>query len=470
VDISYTPPGPIASDYISDRSFVSLIEGPVGSGKTVASLMKGVSVSLTQEPYERIRYSRGMVLRNTYPELRSTVIKSFQEWFPEEVAPINWASPITAKFELELPDKTRMRAEILFLALDRPEDVGKLKSLELTWAAGSEMSEIPKAVFDMMTQRVGRYPPKRWGGATWYGAFGDTNFPDDDHWIYRIFEEEKPEGFKVYKQPGGLIDKGGVYVENPEAENIPNLPGGYEYYLKQIQGKNKEWIKVYACAQYGTISSGKPVYPEYNDDLHCKDVKPYPGLPLLLGFDYGLTPACVVGQINPRGQLRIFADLLGEDMGIRQFARDSVKPFIAMNFPGYRIQATGDPAGNRRADSDEKTCFMELAEAGIPAMPAITNEFVARREAVASYLTKLIDGQGGLAVHPDSRLIRKGFNGGYHYKRVQVTGDERYRDVPEKNSYSHPHDALQYMALFSKTYHASQDFGKKIEYPKMGIV
>jgi hypothetical protein len=432
--------------------------------------MKGMAVSLAQEPYERTRYSRGLILRATYPELRSTVIKSFQEWFPESVAPINWASPITAKLDFWLPDKTRVKCEILFLALDRPEDVGKLKSLELTWAGISEMSESPKAVFDMVTQRVGRYPPQRWGGPTWYGVFGDTNFPDDDHWIYRIFEEDKPEGFKFFRQPGGLTDKGGIYVPNTEAENVANLPGGYDYYLKQIQGKGKEWIKVYACAQWGTISAGKPVYSEWNDDLHCREVKPYVGLPLLVGFDYGLTPACVVGQVTPRGQLRVFADLLGNDMGIRQFARDSVKPFLAMNFPGYKIQATGDPAGNRRADSDEKTCFMELAEAGIPAMPAITNEFLARREAVAAYLTKLIDGEPGLAVNPSARLIRKGFNGGYHYKRVQVTGDERYRDVPEKNDYSHPHDALQYMALFSKTYHASQDFGKKIEYRNLGVV
>jgi hypothetical protein len=295
--------------------------------------------------------------------------------------------------------------------------------------------------------------------------------PDDDHWIYRIFEEDKPEGFKVFKQPGGLIDQGGgIYIPNEEAENVKNLPGGYDYYLKQSAGKGKEWIKVYLCAQYGTIAAGKPVYNEYNDDLHCREVKPYVGQPLLLGFDYGLTPACVVCQVTPRGQLRVFADLLGNDMGIRQFARDAVKPFLAMNFPGYKIQATGDPAGNRRADSDEKTCFMELAEAGIPAMPAITNEFLARREAVAGYLTKLIDGEPGLVVHPSARFIRKGFNGGYHYKRIQVTGDERYRDVPDKNDYSHPHDALQYAALFSKTFHASQDFGKKISYPQLGVV
>lgn len=470
MDIVYNAPGPVADQYLQDRSFVSLIAGPVGSGKTVASLMKGMSISMTQAPYNRVRYSRGMILRNTYPELRSTVIKSFQEWFPDQAASINWASPITAKFDIEMEDKTRMICEVLFLALDRPEDVGKLKSLELTWAGASEMSELPKAVFDMMTQRVGRYPPQRWGGPTWYGVFGDTNYPDDDHWIYRIFEEEKPEGFKIFKQPGGLLQRGGLYVPNPDAENIQNLPGGHEYYLRQIQGKNKEWIKVYALAQYGTISAGKPVYPEYSDELHCREVKPYEGLPLLLGFDYGLTPACVVCQITPRGQLRVLADLLGEDMGIRQFARDAVKPFLAMNFPGYKIQATGDPAGNRRADSDEKTCFMELAEAGIPASPAITNEFLARREAVARYLTTLIDGVPGLAVSPNAKIIRKGFNGGYHYKRIQVTGEDRYKDVPEKNSYSHPHDALQYVCLFSKTYEDAKDFGKKIEYPKQSGV
>ena len=44
-------------------------------------------------------------------------------------------------------------------------------------------------------------------------------------------------------------------------------------------------------------------------------------------------------------------------------------------------------------------------------------------------------------------MIRKGKIGGYQYKRVQVKGDDRYRDKPDKNKYSHPADAEQYMAL-----------------------
>ena len=40
----------------------------------------------------------------------------------------------------------------------------------------------------------------------------------------------------------------------------------------------------------------------------------------------------------------------------------------------------------------------------------------------------------------------KGFEGGYHYKRMEVSG-ERYADKPDKNMYSHIHDALQYLML-----------------------
>jgi hypothetical protein len=33
--------------------------------------------------------------------------------------------------------------------------------------------------------------------------------------------------------------------------------------------------------------------------------------------------------------------------------------------------------------------------------------------------------------------------GGYHYRRMRISG-ERYTENPEKNSYSHPADALGY--------------------------
>jgi len=37
--------------------------------------------------------------------------------------------------------------------------------------------------------------------------------------------------------------------------------------------------------------------------------------------------------------------------------------------------------------------------------------------------------------------------GGYHYKRVQVAGDERFHDKANKNRLSHPCEVAQYMML-----------------------
>lgn len=461
----------MAEEYILDRSPVSILAGPVGSGKTVSSLIKGFLISCEQAPHNGVRYSRGLVLRNTYPELKSTVIKSFVEWFPESIAQLRWDSPITAKLDFPLGDGTRVNCEIYFLAFDRPEDVGKLKSFEVTWALLSEGSELPKAALDMASQRVGRFPPKRWGGPTFYGVFGDTNMPDDDHYFYRLFEIEKPAGYKMFKQPGGLIEKDGEYIPNERAENIHNLPGGHEYYLRQVPGKNKEWIKVFLLGNYGTIADGRPVYPEYNDEIHCKAVAPYKDRPLILGFDYGLTPACVIGQVSPRGVLHILDELQSKDMGIVQFARDVVKPHLAVNYAGMSFQAVGDPAGLSKKDTDEKTCFQSLAEEGIPCVPAATNSFLGRREAVAKYLTRLVDGRPAFLLDPKCDQIRRGFNGRYQYRRLQVVGQERFKDVPDKNDYSHLQDALQYLALYTVTVDTYTNWSKKIEYPKVsGIV
>jgi hypothetical protein len=435
--------------------------GPVGSSKTSATWMELISRACEQQPNsQRIRRTRWAVIRNTYPELRSTTIKTAQEWSP--MMEMRWDAPIQGKMDFWLEDKTRVQCEVYFLALDRPDDMGKLKGLEITGAWLNEAVEMPKQAFDMAVQRTGRFPPKRDGGPTWRGVILDTNPPDSDHWWFKVFEEQQNEGWEIFKQPGGLIEEKGQYLPNPKAENIANLDGGYEYYLRQVAGKTKEWIKVFLMGQYGTVIDGKPVYPEYNDDLHCREIQPIRDRPLIIGLDYGLTPAAVICQLSPRGQLLVLDELCAEDMGISQFARDVLKPHLQTTWNGYGFSAVGDPAGNRRAESDEKTCFMELAEQGIAASPAISNDFLKRRESVAKYLTRLTDGKPTLLVHPRCTRVRKGFMGGYCFKRLQV-GGEKYRDVADKNAYSHPHDALQYACLHT-LFLDTMSFVQKIDY------
>ena len=58
----------------------------------------------------------------------------------------------------------------------------------------------------------------------------------------------------------------------------------------------------------------------------------------------------------------------------------------------------------------------------------------------------MVDGKAGFLLSPSCNQLRKGFLGGYHYRRIQTSG-ERYEDRPNKNKFSHVHDALQYLML-----------------------
>lgn len=92
----------------------------------------------------------------------------------------------------------------------------KLKSLDLTGAWINEASELPKAVLDMATGRVGRYPSKMQGGASWSGIIMDTNSPDDDHWYYALAETNRPDGYEFSRSLGRCL--------RPVGDTCPTLP------------------------------------------------------------------------------------------------------------------------------------------------------------------------------------------------------------------------------------------------------
>ncbi len=456
LDINYVAE-PTLVKFHRSPAVVRGIMGPVGSGKSVGCWMEIIIKSSQQRAVkalgykELVRRTRWAVVRNTYPELKTTTIKTAIDWTPEPMMTMNWGSPVTGKIDYILPDKTRLQAEILFLALDRPQDIKKLLSLEITGGWMNEARELPKEILDGLTMRIGRYPAKRDGGPSWTGVFMDTNPPDDDHWWFHQSEEVKPDTWEFFHQPSALIrTEDGMYLNNPAAENVDNQPLGYKYWHQMLPGKTQDWINVYVMGNYGTVEDGKPVYPEYNDIIHCaeEDLKPYPGIPLRLGWDFGLTPAVALFQITPKGQCRVLDEIVALDMGVKRFIRDEVKPHLSNKYPGMSIISVGDPAGTQRTQTQEDTCMQILKEEGLQTMPAHTQELVARREAVSQFLMSMdSDGKPNFQLSPRCRYLRKGFNGAYKYERVQVSREERYKDKPHKNVYSHIHEGLQYGLL-----------------------
>lgn len=424
------------AEFHADNSFVRMLLGAIGSGKSVACCMEVLARAYAQKPNKQgVRKTRWCVIRNTYPELRDTTMKTWMDWIPPSLG-VYRKQDNSFNMRANLGDGTSIEMEVLFRALDKPNDVKKLLSLELTGAWINEAREIPRQILDMLVGRIGRFPSMRDGGASWFGVIIDTNPPDEDHWIYKQFEELHPEGWKKFHQPSGI---------GPEAENIENLPKNY--YKNMMAGKDEEWINVYCRGKYGFVSDGKPVYPEFNDRIHYnEDICHITDLPVYIGLDFGLTPAAVFIQQMADGGFHVIDELIGTDIAADAFA-DEIRRLMNKNKYTFE-EGWGDPAGDFRAQTDANTPFMVMDTHGVPLTPAPTNDPAIRRDAVAHNLSTLtFTGQPRLMLGPKCKFLRKAFNGGYKYKRMQISNSEIYADKPDKGMYSHVSDALQYGLL-----------------------
>jgi phage terminase large subunit len=449
-------PTPTGLQAHQDNSFVRVIMGPYGSGKSTWAATEIVKRACEVPAWHaNRRRSRWAIVRNTSGELATTTLATWLSWF-EDLGDIRKRQKPIMTYEHVFNDGNGIvELELLFIALDRPEDVRKIKSLELTGCYINELSEVPKAALAHMKGRVNRYPSKAFCHEPyWSGIIADTNPPEDDHWIFKDFEENAYDGHILFKQPPGLIkNKDGKYVRNPACDNYAHLPN--DYYEKLAEGQSQEFIKVFCLGEYGAVGFGRRVYPEFNPDIHAVDnLVAIQGENLILGWDFGLTPACVVMQLSPRGQLMILKEYVAEGMGIRSFAESVVIPSIAKDFPYCKVgMSIADPAGHARNEIvEEMSCIGELNQLGIPTESARTNDIEPRLGSVRYFLNKMSDGKPCLLLDKKNcPMLFKGFVKGYIYARVAVSGEERYKDKPNKDQYSHSMDALGYgcMALAS---------------------
>lgn len=453
-------PSPTGKRFDKSTGFVDLVIGPYGSGKSTMCVQRIVSSACRMPAWSNgRRKSRWAIVRNTAGELESTTLKTWLNWF-EDLGDVHRRKKPLLVYEHQFNDGHGIiELELIFIALDRPDDVRKIKSLELTGVYLNELSELPQNVLSHFKGRVnGRYPNRTLcPGAYWSGIIADTNPPDEDHWIYRDFESSATPNYTVYHQPSGLLeengdlikDKDGNYVQNPLADNAEHLSS--DYYPKLAEKQSEGFIKVYCCGRYGLVESGKRVYPEFNYDFHSvPKLDAIQGDALYLGWDFGLTPACVVVQVTGRGQMRVLKEYVAEDIGIRTFATNIVIPRLALDFPYCKVGGSeGDPAGAKGDEiMEELSCIGELNSLGIPTIAASTNSPDVRINSVRYFLNLMVDGKPAFMIsREDCPILVKGFMSGYHYKRVSISGDERYHDKPNKNKYSHPHDALQYALM-----------------------
>ena len=430
-------------------SFYRGLRGPVRSGKSTAMCIEIINRARRQVPSQSgIRRTRWASIRNTYRELEDTTLKTWLMWFPEDIF-----GSVNRRTMTHLLQFNDIHCEVLFRALDRPEDISKLLSMEVTGGWINEAREVPKAVVDTLGDRVEQYPSKMDEGCTWGGVFMDTNAPDEDHWWYGLEAEPprtiltsgKEARWDFFVQPGALVERHGKFLPNPKAENIRNLNGGHDYYLKRLAGKKESYIRVYYCNEFGYVEEGKRVHAEYNDSTHCapSPLVPDPNLKVTVGLDFGLTPAATFFQQTATGQWRMFHEIASENIGVRRFGETELLPYVLGHLMDFDVEMWGDPS-ETRSQTDESTPIKILSALGFNIRPAPSQDPTIRREALSAPLSRLIDGEPGMIVDPSCKVFRKGMSSKFIYQRLQVSGDERFRDKPAKNWWSHTCEAAEY--------------------------
>lgn len=461
--LDYYPP-PTVREFIRDfrpgELFYDWIVGPVGSGKTTGLFFKLVRMAKLQaKGPDGIRRTRAVVVRNTAPQLKDTTIVSWNYWFKDGQAG-KWHAT-EKNFDLRFGD---VECEVLFRPLDTADDVARVLSLEVTFALVDEFTQIPKPIIDALSVRCGRYPPKKDGGATNWGMWGSSNPSTEDNWwydhlhhdksVYRFVLNEDP----VQKQARDLlVDFEGVnakYFLQPsgltaDAENLENLPGNEKYYVNQCKGKSDVWIKQFVEAEWGFSIAGKPVISCFKPVHVARSLHYNPDLPLVGGFDPGLAgSAMVFGQQDYDGTLIILGELVQSNIGTRRFISERLKPYLRRRFPLSQLIVAPDPAARNRTQTDEKTVVDILRQSFEVDDREANNRLPLRINAIDYFCTTMTETGYSLKIDAEHcpqaiRALKGGWRWTVDPKKNMITGI-----VPEKNNYSHPGDAVGYLARY----------------------
>lgn len=451
--IQYTPPPTIREfikDFLPGELFYDWIVGPVGSGKTTGIFFKLIYMAKQQaKGPDGIRRTRAVIVRNTMPQLKDTTLSSWNYWFKNGQAG-EWKET-DKTFILKFDD---VECEVLFRPLDRPEDVARVLSLEVTFAIIDEFVEIPKQIIEALSARCGRYPSKVMGGATNWGMWGSSNPSTEDNWWYDFLHNNT-----IHIQPGEGSDgaRNARYFLQPsgfsaDAENLENLPGGAAYYTNQAKGKSEAWISQFLKAMWGFSIAGKPVVPTFQPELHlsARPLLYNPHLPLIGGFDPGLGgSAMIFGQEDLDGRLIVLGELVQSGYGTTRFVSERLNPYLRRRFPDAEFIIAPDPAAANRAQNDEKTAVDILKRKGFTVRTESNNRLPLRLDAIEHFTTRLVSGKPALLIdQAECPVLVRALRGGWRYALDKNENIKNENATPEKNPYSHPGDGFGYLCRY----------------------
>lgn len=236
-----------------------------------------------------------------------------------------------------------------------------------------------------------------------------------------------------------------------------------------------------------SVHTGEPFYPEYSDSTNMQPVRAIPNQPLILGFDFGLTPATIIGQITRSGHFNILDELVSDENGIAQHCDILVK-YLDQNYPWWKgrkrditsedflggdefvdemLISYVDPAGLQRAQTDMTTPVQIMKQFKLNPVPSV-QDVVERSEAVKELLSRMIYYPSreirlpAMLINPRCKVLLNGMRGGAKQGKI--------RFKKEKNEFSHVVEALEYAAVMLTSVERRLNRKKKRQQTSMPFV
>lgn len=414
---------PTQRAYVESDAVVNAIIGPMGDGKTYASI-----VAILRHAVRCGRPIRAAIIRDTLENIKNATVPSFYDVFSEY--------PHLLKFRDEFKKLTILsspRVECHLFGIDDLASLSKLQGPEyaLIWLeepapiAEKMNAGLSEEVFNAALARCARQK------GTIPRLQISMNPADEDHWTFRrliLDPDIDPENPLITKRVFFV-----PYGENPHLNEVARQATRRAY-----KDDPAGWAR-YVEGRFAPAYRGKKVTPEYNPEIHLSKVplQPAKGLVSFRIFDGWHNPACLLGQITTTGRL-VFLDLVMVDNGdIRTLIETKLIPLL--NSPRWKDKALawrdgGDPTMRQPDQSNKQMSAAKVIEQLLnTTFEPAPRPWPILREGMKSALNTMVGGEPAVIINKDLILLHRQLDGAWHYK-TDVSGNvvTRQGDKPPK--------------------------------------
>ncbi len=433
--------------FIESLADENLLVGPRGEGKSTAGVI-AMTHHAQQQPAES-KPIQWFIIRDTFENLRNTTLKAIM------MSPLGPAIVMSeGGKKITMPGEW----EAALFGVDSMGDISKLQGAELggLWfeeCAPAAEEDIGSGIQDD-AYTIGLTSLRQKG--VHCRAQITQNYPDEDHWTWQRFVEKPEEGTACFRIPR---------FENPFIED-----GARKKWERQLANR-PDLAKRLVLGEPGYVQKGVGVTPEFVRDQHVApmSIEAIKNQEILLFWDFGLNPTCIMAQFSPRGGVNIYASLVGINIGMSQLIDNFVKPtlFDLFRWHPHDYRHIADQAGNTREQSDMSTAW-EMIQSKLPGPIEPAVDWPLSRECVKMALNRVNGASRWVQIDPRCKSLIRALRGGWHYKKLP--SGVIVRDKPVKDINSHPGDAFSGgLGIASGDYYAiSQNRGRKKPRPRQG--